>query len=408
MSEIKQRTITGHINDAVTPKASWRRYPSIWSLLGSAFTVYLVYLFLTGGTFRFYASFLFAFYHLTKRMWISVMMLGVFQTLLMIPLRAINIRKSTHIKEFADTLKAVKESEQQSFLLKKQIQQGDRVAIFYWLNFIIQTISYLSLGRLFLTDFYRFPLDPQMLYDWVPYPQYPIKDVIFKIPYLWASNTKDLGFTAVIYAWLTIALLQAIIYVYRSTRKKKSSSKPAFISKLGSYFTGSTIILCLLMWGIIRHFPTGLKFYIFSGDITRPYPKFNFITAVATTFTVLWLKIPQIFVKSGLAREAGVSEAIIAKTQRDMFANTLRNAVVIGLGAYFITNQIPSAFELSIFTLEVISLLAPLTLDRMITNAKKPQLFSQEKEAAPSDSTTEQTTPQPASADAAPKSNSQD
>lgn len=49
-----------------------------------------------------------------------------------------------------------------------------------------------------------------------------------------------------------------------------------------------------------------------------------------------------------------------------MLKDTLKNATLIGLGAYFITNQIPSAFELSIFTLEIISLASPLTLDRII------------------------------------------
>jgi len=49
-----------------------------------------------------------------------------------------------------------------------------------------------------------------------------------------------------------------------------------------------------------------------------------------------------------------------------MFKDSLFTATLVGLGAFFITNQIPSAFELSIFTLEVISLLSPFTLDKAI------------------------------------------
>ena len=49
-----------------------------------------------------------------------------------------------------------------------------------------------------------------------------------------------------------------------------------------------------------------------------------------------------------------------------MFKDTLFSATLIGLGAFYITNHIPSAFELSIFTLEVISLAAPFTLDRLV------------------------------------------
>jgi hypothetical protein len=54
-----------------------------------------------------------------------------------------------------------------------------------------------------------------------------------------------------------------------------------------------------------------------------------------------------------------------------MVKNTFKKAAFLGLGAYFITNLIPSAFELSIFTLEIISFLSPFTLDRMIFASQK-------------------------------------
>jgi len=58
------------------------------------------------------------------------------------------------------------------------------------------------------------------------------------------------------------------------------------------------------------------------------------------------------------------------KTEAEMFKNSLFNSALIGLAAFYITNQIPSAFELSIFTLEIISLISPLTLDKLILNSK--------------------------------------
>ena len=57
---------------------------------------------------------------------------------------------------------------------------------------------------------------------------------------------------------------------------------------------------------------------------------------------------------------------------------------------YFITNRIPSAFELSIFTLEIISLAAPLTLDKFILKMKKPMKDAMHKEVNSSDEVSEE------------------
>jgi hypothetical protein len=60
-----------------------------------------------------------------------------------------------------------------------------------------------------------------------------------------------------------------------------------------------------------------------------------------------------------------------------MLADTLKAAALVGGGTFFITNRIPSAFELSIFTLETISFFSPLTLDRVILASVKPKSSDQ-------------------------------
>ena len=59
--------------------------------LSSLITIFITGLFVfwlfTGDLYRFYASMVFMFYSWTHSMWISVVMLGVFQTILLIPLR---------------------------------------------------------------------------------------------------------------------------------------------------------------------------------------------------------------------------------------------------------------------------------------------------------------------------------
>jgi len=83
--------------------------------------------------------------------------------------------------------------------------------------------------------------------------------------------------------------------------------------------------------------------------------------------------LPKIAQKARVARSMGIPEKIIFKTQKELFISNLRSAFLLGLGAYYITRLIPSAFELSIFTLEIISFSSPLTIDRLIFSQFKPR-----------------------------------
>ena len=105
---------------------------------------------------------------------------------------------------------------------------------------------------------------------------------------------------------------------------------------------------------------------IFSGDVSIPNRTLNSITALATFFTLIWTNLPKIGKKVSLAKSAGYATEIVKRTERELLRETFKVATFVGLGAYYITNLIPSAFELSIFTLEIISWTAPLTLDRII------------------------------------------
>jgi hypothetical protein len=85
-----------------------------------------------------------------------------------------------------------------------------------------------------------------------------------------------------------------------------------------------------------------------------------------TFFTLVWVSMPKISKKIELARAAGFDQKVIERTEKELFKQTFLFAILVGLGAFYVTNLIPSAFELSIFTLELIALLSPLTLDRLI------------------------------------------
>jgi len=374
--------------------SSFVRIPDLGTIASALAIIFLIYAFFTGILNQFYASFLFFLYSFTNRMWISVIMLGLFQTILMIPFRIIRVVKSNNIQEFQHNVEKIKSETQQAFILKKRFRQGNTTFLFYAVDFVMQLVSFISLGRLFLTDFYSKPLNPEHLYKWVKYPDYPLLDTWFKIPYPAVTKTIDFGWKVLLPTWIVLIVLQLLIIIFKRANENKKAEEElkAKIDEeakkteenteslptptvtieniepniLSRYATGYLLLFMLIAWFLVKHFPIGWKLGIFSGDVSVQNTTFNTLTAIATFITMMWHSVPRIIRKGNLAEKMGIDIKIIDKTQKEMFKDSLFTATLVGLGAFFITNQIPSAFELSIFTLEVISLLSPFTLDKAI------------------------------------------
>lgn len=345
-------------------------YPAI---VGSVVLIIFFYWFFSGTLYNFYANIVFFFYSLTHSMWVSVILLGACQTLLMIPFRIIRLLDFKKIKDFLGDTLDINESAAQQTFIKRQFKQGNWTLTLYLIDFVVQLTSYISIGKLFLTDFYNKPLNPDILYSFVKYPEYPILDRFFKIPYPVVTKTIDFGWEALLYIWLLIIVVELIISIVSSTinraRRKKEEVEEITPEKRvisSKYMITYGVILISVSYLLIRHFPIGFQINIFTGDVAFQNTTFNTVTAVATFLTLIWFGSNDIINKGKIARNLGISQKIIDSTQKRLFSGSFFNAVLIGLGAFFITNQIPCAFELSVFTLEIISLLSPLTLDKMI------------------------------------------
>ncbi len=347
---------------------------SLRSIVASTLLIIILYAFFSGIMTQFYASAVFVFYALTNKMWVSVILLGVFQTLLMIPIRIIRVRRSQNIQEFQDQTSDLKHSVLQQKKLKQQFNFGNSTFLFYLVDFMIQLTSFLSIGRLFLKDFYSVPLNPNWLYSFVPYPEYPIQDRIFQLPYFVVNKTRDFGFTGVIVLLGLFSAVMIGIELWRRWKKSTTRFNHAPLSQLPArYVVTYGVIIIVTSWVLAHNFPTGLEFKIFTGDVAVPNIRLNAVTAIVTFATLLWFGYRRILRVSDLARQAGVSTAIIERTEKRLFSDSVKTSTFVGLGAYFITNHIPSAFELSIFTFEVIALASPLTLDKIALKlGKKP------------------------------------
>lgn len=349
--------------------------PRLSSLLAAGLLVLITVYFLNGTFLKFYTSALFSFYAVTESIWISVVLLGVFQTILMIPLRVIRLKKSTHIDEFQKYIQQAAQAKEQHFLIKKKFREGNRTFLFYAVDFMIQLTTFITIGRMFLRDFYNQQLDPTLLYSFVPYPEYPIQDTFFKLPYIAVTETRQLGLVAVLFAWALLLLVKFISVLAQkamSDFKDQEKNLGLNIVKKIINFTGGRIVLVMIVVAFLfQHFPVSAEFRIFSGDVGIPNRTFNSLTAVMTCITLLWFGLQKVWRKTELAKNMKVAASVIETTQRAMMRETVSTALFVGLGAFFITNQIPCAFELSIFTFEVISMLSPLTLDKLILSSHK-------------------------------------
>lgn len=369
------------LDTKLVKKNSIRRFLPLQSMVVGVIIIFLVYAFFSGLSFQFYASALFLFYSLTNQMWVSVVFLGVFQTALMVPFRIIRIIKSNNIKEFQSQIGELKDTKIMQSSIKENVSKGNLTFLFYLVDFVVQLVSFMTIGRLFLTDFYSFKIDPTRLYSFIPYPDYPIQETFFKIPYPIVTKSVDLGLKVVLISWLVLVIIQVIIFTFKSFYKKvvKSGKVKPISSRISRYTSGYLVIAMIISAVVIRNFPLAFEVGIFSGDVSIPNPRLNSITAIATFITILWFGIPKNIRKAKMAEKAGIPTHIIEKTQKLMFKESLKNASILGLGAYLITNQIPSAFELSIFTLEIISLSSPLTLDKIILSATTKKTATEEE-----------------------------
>lgn len=349
-----------------------------WAVLTILTLVSLLWWFSTSRMFRFYINILFGLYALTESVWVSVVLLGVFQTVLMIPFRVVRLRLSTNIKEFQTRVEAERK-EKGVKKIKEGLRSGQREVMFYVIDFLVQLTTFLTIGRMFLKDFYNVKLDPGLLYSFVPYPEYPLQSVMFKIPYVGPTETVNLGWKVLLLVWVVILLMHSLIgMVFRFLeRKMKMEKKGGMWGVVRLLATDFLVLYMAVGFLLVRWFPKSLDLKVFSGDVTVPNRTFNTITAVVTFVTLLWFGLSRIMRKTRMAKEAGISEDKLRKGAQKMFNQSLLDSSLVGLGAYLITNHIPSAFELSVFTLELISLTSPLTLDRIILKSQEKSVSVQ-------------------------------
>lgn len=338
------------------------------------FLVVIAVWFFKGGSFRLYASAFFSLYYLTGQIWVSVLLIGICQNIVLLPMRFIGMRLSQSFKDFEEEIE--KSSNNDAYLVfTDKVKKGDWGILFYILNFIVNAIAFFSAGRIFLIDFYTQKLDPALLYKWVPYPDYPLVGTIFKLPFFKITETISVDWKTILFIWLGISLFFAVLKllwrIFRAflTHNKKILALRINYNRLllqSGGFSGTVLILSIIL---LRNFPVKFENWLLLADLTRQNTTMNFITAVGTFLTTVHAGYTRHNIDKKIAEKRGVDEIRLDKVFKDKMKETFRNALFLGLGAFFITNQIPCAFELSVATFEALYILSPFTFDKILIRA---------------------------------------
>jgi len=338
------------------------------------FLVWIGIWFFKGGSFRLYASAFFGLYYLTGQVWVSVLLIGICQNLIFLPLRFIGMRLSQSFKDFEDRIE--KSNNDDAYLVfTEKVRKGDIGIVFYIFNFVVNAIAFLSAGRIFLIDFYTQKLDPNYLYHFIPYPEYPLVGTNFNFPFFKITETFTVDWKTILLIWLGISLFFAvtkliwrIFKIFLTNNKKLLGARINYNRLLAQSggFSGTLLILSIIL---LRHFPIKFAGWTLVADLTHQNTTMNTITAIGTFLTTMHAGYTRHRIDYEIAKKRGVDEKTLDKVLKEKMKGSFRNALILGAGAFFITNQIPCAFELSVATFEVLYMLSPYTFDKILIKA---------------------------------------
>jgi hypothetical protein len=350
------------------------------------FLAWVLIWFFRGGSFRLYASAFFGLYYLTGQIWVSVLLIGISQNIIFLPLRFIGMKLSQSFKDFEEKLDKTKENEQY-FAFTEKVKKGDSMVVFYIFNFVVNAIAFFSAGRIFLIDFYTQKLNPAYLYKFIPYPQYPLVGTDFHFPFFKITETMALKWSTIFWIWMGVTIFFAVLKllwrIVRGLLSKNQKLLGVRINYNRLMLTVGEVGVTLLVVSIIilRNIPIEFDAWPLVADLTRQNTTMNTITAIATFLTTIHAGYTRQRIDAEIAKRRGVSADVIYKVLKEKMKVSFKNAVILGLGAFFITNQIPCAFELSVATFEFLYILAPYTFDKLLIRAGAGGWADQKTEA---------------------------
>lgn len=339
--------------------------------------IVVVVWFISGGTFRFYASLFFGLYFLTKSTWISIILVGFVQTLIFLPFRIINMNLNPDLKEFEKKLETTHDEEHQN-LFYQRLVKGDSSVVFHTLNFILLALAFFSVGRFFFLDFFHYPIDAhKYLYNFIPYPQYPLLGTIFSFPWIHILKTTAISWKTIFSIWgvflgffVVLRLIWGIVRRFLSKNKSILNIRIQYNNLLIfiSSFMGTLFFVSLF---VFRHIPTAGEIVIISANLAKQNTGFNIVTAVCTFLATVYSGFQHNRERTIEARKNDIPEEIIRKVNREQIQKSMKNGFFLAAFALWVTRLMPCSHDLSVLSFEAIYLISPFTFDKFLKKTTK-------------------------------------
>lgn len=335
--------------------------------------IFLAIWFMRGGSFILYASMFFGLYDITKIVWLSIILVSLVQNIAFLPLRLLGEKMRPDFKDFEDTLDEIKREDEQYLLVQKKIQEGDTAVLVYLLNFVLVAIAFVSAGRIFLLDFYQHQISQHYLYNFIPYPDYPLRGTIFHFPFIKITQTTAVSWSTIFLIWgiiigvmVAARLLWVVVVKYFLRKSKRFLNWRIAYNRLILFFSGFIVTLLILSTIFLRHIPTVIEPLTLAADLSKQNTTFNIITAIASFFAALYAGVSHSREGAREARAKGISEKVIRQVLKAKDKITIRNGILLALFAYFATHLLPCSHDLSVLAFEAIYILSPYTIDAFI------------------------------------------
>jgi len=346
------------------------------SMLAMIALLAILYWFVKGGSFVLYGSLFFGIYFLTQSSWVSIILVSVAQNVLLLPMRILYEKFHDDIKDFEYEIKESNANEQQ-FMISKKVRQGSGAVIFYVINFVLVMIAFFSASRVFLLEFYKTPIDASYLYSFIHYPEYPLKGVIFHFPLIHITRTVSVDWYWIFYVWGALFIVMTLVKLLWRIVKPIFSKNEKLLGVrinynrflvligglIGTFMIVSTIFL--------RNIPIGAELVWWSADLAEQNTAFNIVTAICSFFATLYSGYQHNKLESEEARARGVPENIIEKVARTHTRSSVKNGIMLGLMALWVTRLMPCSHDLSVLAFEACYVLSPVTFDLLIPKKKK-------------------------------------
>lgn len=352
-----------------------RELPLI-SILGMSVLIVVLVWFLKGGSFRLYASLFFGLYFLTQSSWISIILVSVVQNILLLPMRILYERFHDDIKIFEDEIKVSKTDDQQ-FLINKKVREGSGAVIFYIINFVLVLIAFVSASRVFLLEFYKTPINSSYLYSFIHYPEYPLKGVIFHFPLIHITKTMAVDWYWIFYVWGALFVVMALFKLLWRIIKPIFSKNQKLLGVRINYnrflvLVGGVIGTIMIVSTIfLRNIPLSAQINWWSADLAVQNTAFNIVTAFCSFLATIYSGYQHNKIEVDEAKIRGTSQDIIDKFTRARMRESVKNGIMLGLVALWVTRLMPCSHDLSVLAFEACYVLSPITFDLLIPKKKK-------------------------------------